>query len=184
MQIYISILRGINVGGNRILKMEALRALYAELGFRNVQTYIQSGNVIFQYDQATSGELGIKIASAIAEKFALDVPVIVIELEELRQIIADNPFSKETSKDIRYLHVTVLSETPDKEKYDKIGETAYLPDEFQRCGKAIYLYCPAGYGNTKLTNSFFEGKLNVTATTRNWKTANELLRLAEEMIKL
>jgi len=181
MKTYISILRGINVGGNRIIKMDALGALYTELGCCNVLTYIQSGNVIFRHIGINPDELETRIAGKITETFNFDVPVIVKELEEMSQIIADNPFTKGTSREIAHMHVTFLSGKPEGEKFLHIKDGQFLPDEFALANKSIYLYCPNGYGKTKLTNSFWESKLNLQATTRNWKTATELLHLAEKL---
>ena len=184
MITYISILRGINVSGHRMIKMDALRLLFSELGFQHIQTYIQSGNVVFQDTEIIPLELEIKIKEAIAEKFGFDVPVIIIKLNELSEIIADNPFLKDAAKDINHLHATFLAREPAQECLDKIKEVTNQTDEFHIIGKAIYLYCPNGYGNSKLTNTFFENKLKVTATTRNWKTINELSNIAERISDL
>ena len=181
MTTYISILRGINVSGQRMIKMDALRKLYMDLKFENVQTYIQSGNVIFQSKETDSKNLEKKIAQEIFKTFSFEVPVIVMDIRELKSVVKNNPFLDDKAKDHAFLHVTFLSAEPEKEKFDKLPKEQYLPDEFELVGKAIYLYCPNGYGNTKLTNSFFESKLKVVSTTRNWKTTNELLNIAEKI---
>ena len=179
METYISILRGINVSGHRIIKMEKLRELYADLGFKNVKTYIQSGNVVFQAKGKSNDELSLKIEKSIKENLGFEVPVIVIELKELKQILKSNPFLKDKTKDISFLHITFLSGNPNQEDLDKIINVKYEQDEFSLIKKAVYLYCPNGSGNSKLTNTFFENKLKVNATTRNWKTALELLNIAQ-----
>jgi uncharacterized protein (DUF1697 family) len=181
MVTYICILRGINVSGYRMIKMEALRQLIAGLGFFNVQTYIQSGNIIFQSKDSNRFRLANLIADAILKKYNFDVPVLIKELEELKQIILSNPFINDKKKDLTHLHVTFLSGNPGRGKIKEIYEGQYKPDEFQIIGNNIYLYCPNGYGISKLTNSFWESKLKVTATTRNWKTSNELIRIAEKI---
>jgi uncharacterized protein (DUF1697 family) len=181
MVTYICILRGINVSGHRMIKMDALRQLFAGLGFINIQTYIQSGNVIFQSKNANLQKLETIIAEAILKKYNFDVPVLLKEAGELRQIIKSNPFIKDKQKDSAYLHVTFLSDNPDRDKFHNIKKEQYKPDEFQLIENNIYLYCPNGYGKSKLTNSFWETKLKVTATTRNWKTTNELLFIAEKI---
>jgi uncharacterized protein (DUF1697 family) len=178
MQNYIAILRGINVGGNRIIKMEALRLLFTELGFVQNQTYIQSGNVIFKTTIKETKQLAHKIAEAITTKFGFDVPIIVISQNDLKEILNKNPFINAPDKDLAHLHVTFLSEKCDLKKYSKIREINFEPDEHALINNNIYLYCPNGYSNSKLTNGFFESKLKVTATTRNWKTCNELNNLA------
>ncbi len=167
-----------------MIKMDALRHLFADLGFQNIQTYIQSGNIIFQNKKTDQQKLEKKIAKAIAEKFAFDVPVIVKEFGELKQIIADNPFLVDKEKDIaHHLHVTFLADKPEQENFIKIRDGQYQADEIHLIDKAIYLYCPNGYGNSKLSNSFLESKLKVVATTRNWKTTNELINVAEKITK-
>jgi uncharacterized protein (DUF1697 family) len=180
MQTYISMLRGINVSGQKMIKMDALKESFIESGFKNVQTYIQSGNVIFQTEKTKHKDLEKKIAQIILEKFNFEVPVIVIEPEELKTILKNNPFQKDKRKDLSNSFITFLSDEPDKDNIDKIKQNQYLPDEFELIGKAVYVNCPNGYGRTKLTNNFFESKLKVSATSRNWKTSNELLVIAEK----
>lgn len=184
MTTYISILRGINVSGHRLIKMDVLRHLYADLGFTNVQTYIQSGNVVFQNKETRLQDLEKKIAKKIFEQFGFEVPVLVKEIDELKKIIKNNPFIGDKTKDTSYLHLTFISAQPEKTNFDKIKEVQYQPEEFELLDKTIYLYCPNGYGNSKLTNSFFESKLKVVATTRNWKTTNELLNIAKKLLKM
>jgi uncharacterized protein (DUF1697 family) len=179
MPIYVSILRGINVTGRRV-KMELLRQLYVDLNFKKVSTYIQSGNVLFDYKKANCRTLGETIGEAIKSKFSFYSPVMVKDIEELNTIINDNPFLIEKSKDPAFLHITFLSDTPELGLFDKILLVKSNEDEIKMVGKNVYLYCPNGYSNSKFTNSFLENKLKVTATTRNWKTTVELLKLANE----
>jgi len=164
-----------------MIKMDALRQLFAGLGFTNIQTYIQSGNVVFQDKKTKLQDLEKKIAKRIFEQFGFEVPVLVKELEDLKQVVKNNPFLSDNSKDISHLHVTFLSAQPDKENFKKIKEGQYQADEFELFDKSVYLYCPNSYSNSKLTNSFFENKLKVVATTRNWKTTNELINIAEKI---
>ncbi|MCX6219989.1 MAG: DUF1697 domain-containing protein [Bacteroidia bacterium] len=180
METYISILRGINVGGNRIIKMDHLRQMYTDLGFAGSQTYIQSGNVVFMYQKTNPKELESRITQKILEKFNMEVPVIVKEENELRTIAANNPFILEMPKETAYFHVTFLSENPDPDKFDKIKNVNFQPVAFRLLGSAIYLYCPAGYSKSKLTNGFLENKLGIKATTRNWRTLTELVQMAEK----
>ena len=181
MQTYISILRGINVGGQRIIKMVDLKALYEDLGFSGVQTYIQSGNVVFRHDWTAQEEIEIKIEKEIFNRYGFDVPVVVLNQTEFRQIISGNPLATEANCDPSHLHVTFLSNIPDPGKWEKICTGNYGTDEFILADKAIYLCCRNGYGKTKLTNGFFEQKLGIAATTRNWRTTLELLQIAERI---
>jgi len=178
MTTYISMLRGINVGGHKKIKMDTLKQLYVELGYTNVQTYIQSGNVIFQTQDIDAVNLAKSIAKQILEVTGLEVPVLVLELDEMKRIVENNPFNLDSTKNTASFHITFLSETPDTISFEKIKSTDFGADHFELLDKAIYVYCPTGYGTTKLTNTFFENKLKVTATSRNWKTVNELVRLA------
>lgn len=179
MTTYISILRGINVGGHNQIKMDSLRQLYAELGYSAIQSYIQSGNVIFNSGLSDILYLEKSIREKIFETFGLNVSVLVMTIEELKTALQNNPFVKDKMKNPAFIHLTFLSGSPDKDLVDKIPAGFYLPDEFFISGKIIYLYCPAGYGNTKLSNNFFENKLKLTATTRNLKTSSVLLSMAE-----
>lgn len=188
MTVYISILRGINVSGKRIIKMEALRELMSELKFTTVQTYIQSGNIIFQtvtsrasVSTSVTNVLSKKIAVAIEKQFGFEVPVITMTLEDLKQSVESNPFLKDKNKDVSFLHITFLAEAPQDILLKTINGNNYLPDEIQLINKTMYLYCPNGYGKTKLHNAFLENKLKVTATTRNWKTCNELIQIATKI---
>jgi uncharacterized protein (DUF1697 family) len=179
MKIYIAILRGINVSGHKPIKMDALRAMCEQLNFKNAKTYIQSGNIVFQYKQTNTETLEKLISKKIKETFTFDVPVLVKDADELKLILKNNPFVNKRNEDITKLHVTFLSHQPEKINCDKIKEGNYGADEFIISGKNIYLFCPVSYGNSKLSNTFLENKLKVTATTRNWKTINELVVMAD-----
>ena len=178
MTTYISILRGINVSGHRMIKMDALKKMCAELGFSTIQTYIQSGNIVFQAKETDTQKLSELIESAIDKIFGFDVPTITLTKDELEKIIQLNPFVNDKTKDASFFHITFLSENPAKEKVELLKQADLKNDEYAIGDKAIYLYCPDSYSNSKLTNSFFENKLKVIATTRNWKTGNELLNRA------
>ena len=178
MTKYVSILRGINVGGNRKILMADLKSLFNKLGFSSVQTYIQSGNVIFDFDQKRSNaDMEQKMQHAIAEIFGFDVPVIVRTAEEMKVSIANNPFWKEKDANIDRLHLTFLKELPSKEKLDKLKTLTFSPDRFEIIGKDAFIFCSAGYSDSKLTNQFLENKLGTSATTRNWKTVMKLHEL-------
>ncbi len=181
MNTYVAILRGINVGGKRMIKMDALKQLFASLGFQNVQTYIQSGNVFFQCKKINEQKLAVAIAKEIENVFAFDVSTIVKNIDELKQTVANNPFTEDKKKLVEHFHVTFLATTPEKANVDSITKLTFGDDAFAIIDKAVYLYCPNSYSNSKLTNGFFENKLKVIATTRNWKTCNELVNIAEKM---
>jgi len=180
MHTYISILRGINVSGQKLIKMDALKSMYTNLHFENVKTYVQSGNVIFRAKNNDPKILERSISSQIKADWGFEVPVIVLDAVSLKTIIEDNPLAKDSLKDASFLHITFLSDPPAKFDKESILAKRQPNEEIVFTSKAIYLYCPNGYGKTKLNNNFLESKLKVTATTRNWKTTNELLKLAAE----
>ena len=176
MTKYIAILRGINVGGKRKILMADLKELFSEIGFADIQTYIQSGNVIFNTKRKDDNiELANKIEQSIAKNYDFKVPVIVRNVEELNEVISNNPFFEKN--DIERLHLTFLKEVPETEKLDKIKTYDYSPDKFEIKDKNVFVYCSGKYSDSKLTNKFFESKLKVLATTRNWKTVLKLLEL-------
>lgn len=178
MQTYIAILRGINVSGNRTIKMDALRQMFSDMGFAGVKSYIQSGNVIFQSDNCDDIALEERISAQILNRFGFEVPAIIISYDELKVIVDSNPYLLDKSKDANHLHITFLATKPDEWLIEKLNTEENLTDEFQFGERAVYLYCPNGYSKTKLSNGFIENRLKVTATTRNWKTCNELMALA------
>ncbi len=173
---FIAVLRGINVSGKNMIKMPNLVKTFEDLGFADVNTYLQSGNILFRSGEKNT-DWEQKIRHQIDKDFGLSVPVIVFSHEYLQRIREENPFTGKTGIDQNKLHVTFLSEEPSRENFEKIKAEQYLPDEFILRDKVIYLFCPAGYGNTKLHNNFFENKLKVMATTRNWNTVNKLAEL-------
>lgn len=179
METYIAMLRGINVSGHKIIKMDALRKAFEDSGYGNVRTYIQSGNVIFTSVKTSSGKLEKSISGIISGAFGFEAPVIVRDLKEMKEIIKENPFLKDAKCDAKNLYAILLSDEPAKRLKDKIPEAPNDDTMHRITGKTVYLYCPDGYGNTKLTNAFFEKHLKVTATARNWKTICELAKIAE-----
>jgi len=179
MKTYISILRGINVSGQKQILMADLEKLYEGLGFSNIITYIQSGNVIFKTSLNDNiKELSAKIEEAIQQKYGFNVPVILRTPDEMKEIINANPFQQLKGNHPKKLYVTFLEEKPQTAFVEKINHFDFLPDKFIINEKEVYLNCAAGYGTTKLSNTFFENKLKVRATTRNWNTVNKLLELA------
>ena len=173
---YIALLRGINVGGKKRIKMADLVEALEPLSLKNIRTYLQSGNVIFEHDSIDSDEIAKNIQEKINEAFGISVNVIIRTEEELEDIINSNPFIKNQDIQIDKLHVTFLKELPDSIAMD-LNKSEN--EEFEVNGREIYLYLPNGYGRTKLTNNIFEKKLKTTATTRNWKTTNKLLEMSK-----
>ncbi len=180
MQTYISMLRGINVSGHKIIKMEALRKMYKELGYKNVSSYVQSGNIVFGAEATTCRAVAERILLEIKKEFGFEVPVFVLSAKQLKDAIANNPFLKDPTKDESFFHVTFLAQKPKPFDQEFIESKMQVGEEIAFATDAIYLYCPNGYGKTKLHNTFLESKLKVGATTRNWKTTKKLLEMAKE----
>ena len=179
MATFISILRGINVSGQKKILMADLKALYERLNLKNVQTYIQSGNVVFEYAQEDNNIAIAKIIeNAIEKEYDFQVPVLVKQADDLKSTIKNNPFTKEAGTDASRVAVTFLESQPTSENLKKLEGVDYPPDRFVIDGLNIYIYCPKSYGNSKLSNNFFENKLKVRATTRNWKTINKLVEIS------
>ena len=178
MITYISILRGINVSGQKKIIMADFRALYEKLGFKNVQSYIQSGNVAFNY-AGDKNKLAVAkmIEHAIEKEYKFQVPVLVKQVDDLISTIKNNPFTEEAGVDPSRVAVTFLESQPTSENLKKLVGVDYPPDRFIIDGKNIYIHCPESYGNSKLSNKFFESKLKVRATSRNWRTINKLVEM-------
>ncbi len=143
IHLFISVLRGINVSGQRKILMSDLKALYENIGFKEVKSYIQSGNIVFQSIGKSSGnELERKIEKVIFEKYHFDVPVIVRSCQEMKRIIQENTFLKQKNIDAKKLHVTFLSKIPFEEDVESLKAFDFSPDKFIVAGKEVYLYVP------------------------------------------
>jgi uncharacterized protein (DUF1697 family) len=172
----IALLRGVNVGGKTV-KMDQLRLSCAVLGLKNVQTYVQSGNVIFE-SGGPSAALVRKLETRLLADFGLPVSVILRSAADLAKVLDTNPFLTEIPDiDRSKLHVTFLSQEPAPGGLEKLAAIKAAPDQMRASGLEIYLHCPSGYGGTKLSNNTIERALAVRATTRNWNTVNKLYEL-------
>ena len=176
MPDYIALLRGINVGGKNKLPMLALAALFTESGCRDVQTYIQSGNIIFQAAPEIADALPAQITALIAERYSLHVPVILRTAEQLAEAFHHNPFLAQ-GLSAETLHVMFLADLPSPEKVAALDPNRSAPDAFVVQDRDIYLYLPSGVADTKLANAYFDAKLATVSTSRNWKTVTKLLEL-------
>ncbi|MBI3803438.1 MAG: DUF1697 domain-containing protein [Nitrospirae bacterium] len=179
MTSFIALLRGINVSGQKQIRMADLLKRFKALGFEDARNYLQSGNVVFRSRRSNVKKLASAIQADIAEAFGHQVDVLVLSAGELNRIAASNPLPKLGRKETLF-HATFLFQPILKTDFEKLvlpaqeGERAVLIDQ------VVFLYCPHGYGRTKLNNAFFERKLGVPATTRNWRTVLALRDLCEE----
>lgn len=180
--VYVAILRGINVSGQKKILMPELRNALSGLGLKEMQTYIQSGNIVFRSIGNDQDELAAQIGDQIFRYFGFTVPVVVLTRTELAQIVVKNPFIQETKTDADRIYVTFLATLPEDQQVNELQDFRDEPNRFIILGKVIYLYCPDGYGRVKINNTFFEKKLSVQATTRNWKTVLQLLTLCNSFI--
>ncbi|MGV3503133.1 MAG: DUF1697 domain-containing protein [Adhaeribacter sp.] len=179
METYIALLRGINVSGHKPVPMQALKALFENLDFQQVRTYIQSGNVVFRAEKADPAALAARVEEKIAAQFGFHVPVLVRRAAEIQQALDRNPFLQQPGVEPDKLHVTFLADEPEPERSSKLAGGNYGADQYHISEREVFLYCPQGYGNTKLHNAFLETKLGRQATTRNLKTVRQLLGMAE-----
>jgi uncharacterized protein (DUF1697 family) len=180
MSAYVSMLRGINVGGKTQIRMDSLRGIYEESGFSKVRTYVQSGNVVFESSEQDQVGLEKRIEAHIEQTCGFSIPVFMRQAEELQEILTCNPFLNDRNEDPSKLHVTFLQQTPLETAWSKLVAPSGIVDEFWRGERAVYLFCPNGYGKTKLTTLFFERKLGVSVTTRNWNTVKALYKMVME----
>lgn len=178
MHTFVALLRGINVGGKAMIPMTELRSLFASLGFEDVSTYIQSGNVMFTSPTDDAQVLAARIEERIAETFGSSAAVLLRTPAELSGIAGSNPFlGRET--DLSKLHVVFLSGPPAAAAVGELDPRRSPPDEFSVRGREIYLHLPNGAGRSKLTIDYFEKRLGIRATARNWKTLTKLIELTQ-----
>jgi uncharacterized protein (DUF1697 family) len=177
---YVALLRGINLGGHKIVKMEQLRQAFADLGFEDVKSYIQSGNVVFKAPLRPCESLAKQIEEKVQQQFGFPVLVVVKTADEIGEVIKNNPLLKEEGIDPSKLHVTFLSCAPEKSAFKTLDALAAAPDQFRCSSQAIYIHCPNGYHETKLGNNLLGKMLKVGTTTRNWKTVNQLYAMTLE----
>ena len=172
---YISLLRGINVAGQKKILMKDLKALYESLGFADVVTYIQSANVLFSSEVKEETAIEQISQAIISKQYSFDVPVQVREVSDFENIIKNCPFSElNLVEEGTRVMVTFLDAQPTDENTEKLITYVQEPERLVLVGREVYLHCPNGYGKTKLSNNFLENKLKVGATTRNWKSIIKL----------
>lgn len=180
MNTFIAFLRGINVGGNNVILMQELRELLAASGFDNVQTYIQSGNVVFQSDARSKSELASAVSRSIEQRYGFAPSVYVLTADELQLAIKNNPFAFR-SDNPKAVHCYFLATPPEG---DALARARLLAKESEACellGSVFYLYAPEGVGRSKLAAGA-EKALGVSATARNLRTANKVLELAAKVL--
>lgn len=180
MTTHLALLRGINVSGHSMIKMEALKITLEAIGFQNVQTYIQSGNVFVDTEEENAAAVGFKIKQQIFKVFGHEVPVVVIAKEDLEACFKNNPFLKEKNLDSKKLYVAFISTTLSNTSMNDLRISQFKPDEASIDGNKIFIKYAIGAGKTRFDQKYIEKKLNVIATIRNWNTVTQLLKMFEE----
>lgn len=180
MPVLISMLRGVNVGSHNRIKMNALQALYESLRFQDPRTYVQSGNVIFRTKEKSSPALAKRIQNAIEPTFKCSPEVILRTTDELRKVIAANPFAGRDLHPGKIL-VTFLATEPGPEAHSTLLSLKSYPEEIHLKGRELYIYFPDGAGKSKLPWSRVEKLFQTTGTARNWNSVTKMLAIAEEM---
>lgn len=176
MTRWIALFRGINVGGNNILPMNALRTLLEEIGCKEVETYIQSGNVIFRHPLGNSASLSTRIGRAVFDGHGFEPKVLLLTFEEMLGVARLNPFP-EAEENPNSLHIYFLEKEPACAAIDKMNEIKSDTESFSMIGRAFYMHAPDGIGRSKLAAKA-EKLLGVSATGRNWRTVSKILELA------
>jgi uncharacterized protein (DUF1697 family) len=176
--VFVALYRGINVGGNNPVKMEALRCMHAALGHTNAKSYVQSGNVVFRA-AGTAESLEGEIAAAFKKEFGFPAKVMVRRADEWASIVAKNPYPDEAAADPKKVHVAVCEGSPDKKAVAMLLEKTGGPEAFTIVGSTLYFHAPDGVGRSRFAAGL-ERACGVAATARNWRTVAELRRLANE----
>jgi len=176
MKTYIVLLRGVNVSGKNIVKMAVLKAVLIDNGFKNVTTYIQSGNIILSSD-LEKDVVATKVQQLIHDHFQLQIAVFCLDLQEMEFALKNNPFTDNIEPN--KLFFTFLNEEPAVDLLADLEKIDFATDQFKVIDKVLYFYLPNGMSNSKLNNNFFEKKLKVTATGRNLNTIHKLIDLAK-----
>ncbi|WP_395052420.1 DUF1697 domain-containing protein [Flavobacterium sp.] len=176
---HLALLRGINVSGTKMIKMDALKKALESIGFTDVVTYIQSGNVFVNTNEESASKVGFMIKQEIFKSFGHDVPVVVIGKEDLQLCLVNNPFFKEKDVDLKKLYVSFVSKSLTPESIHDLKISNIKPDEVSIDNTRLYIKYFDSPAKTRLDNNYIEKKLILTSTIRNWNTVNKLLELFE-----
>ena len=179
MNIYITLFRGINVGGRNILPMKDLTALLQNLGCGNVKTYIQSGNAVFRHPERGASRLAADIQGAIHASHGFEPEILLLTTEKIEQAVSSNPFRDAESEPSR-LHLSFLAAAPESPDLDLIETLRTDTERFALKNDVAYLHAPDGIGRSKLA-ARVEKALGVTATGRNWRTVGKILEMARNL---
>ncbi len=181
MPTYIAMLRGVNVGPHKRMKMEKLRACCQKLGFADVKTYIQSGNIVVRAAKSSEATVASRISGGILSQFGFSVEVIARSLEDFREVVERNPLLKERGLDPAKFHVVFLGEKPSPASLERLKQLTLPPDQMRHSGREIYFYFPNGVSGSSLWKHPLDRILGLASTMRNWNTVNALCKMAAEI---
>lgn len=181
MPVIISLLRGVNLGPHRRLKMDELCAVYESLGVENVRSYVQSGNVLFRSGEGATAKLAARIETEIEKKFGFRPAVILRTTGDMRGVVAHNPFANRRGIEPNRLLVTFFAQQPSPATVEKVRALTSDPEEIHLRGREAYIYYPNGLGRPKVPWTTLEKLLQVVGTGRNWNSVSKLLQIAEEI---
>ena len=178
MAIYVGLLRAINLGSVNKISMPALRTMLEDLGYGNVRTYVQSGNVVFYAPRTSHSTLSSQIERAVSSTFGHDISVIIRKGSDLERVVSGNPFATEDVPPAA-LHVVFLARGAPARAVKDLDPNKWLPDRFEVRGAEVYLLLPNGMGRSKMSISYFEKALGIRGTARNWNTVNKLREMVD-----
>ena len=178
MRTYIALLRGINVSGKNKVPMAELRDMLKKMNFKNVFTYIQSGNVVLSSNASSTHALEEKIKLQILDTFGFDIPVLVKPVKHFKKLIHQNPYQDLEAIENNQVYFVLLQNKPDIDLVENLKNEVFQNENFTVIGDCVHLLCRKGYGRAKLNNNALEKKLNVNATTRNYRTMVKLLEMS------
>lgn len=179
-RVFVALLRGINVGGRNRLRMKDLAAMFKVAGAPSIRTYIQSGNVVYRSAAREAERIARSVRVALARRLGAEVPIALRGGSDLERVLSSNPFLT-AGRETRTLHVGFLTEIPLAERVAALDSKPWLPDEFSLQGREIYLYLPNGAARTKLTSRYFDARLEIPSTFRNWRTVTKLAGMARDL---
>jgi len=177
MTVFVALLRGINVSGQKRIRMAELQKSCEASGLTDVRSYLQSGNLVFRASRADPRTLAAALRARIAEDFGHDVEVLVLPAKELNRAATSNPLRPRSGGEETLFHATFLFQPVSADRFRSLKLPARPGEQALLVGQVVFLYCPHGYGRTKLNNAYFEKALGVPATTRNWRTVLALQTL-------
>ncbi len=176
-EVHVALLRGVNVGGKNRLPMKDLAEMFRAEGCTDVRTYIQSGNVVFRAALALAGKVPALVSAAIGARFGFSPVLVTRSAADLEEAAGNNPFLAR-GEDPDCLHVGFLLDKPSAEGLTKLDPARNPPEEFAVRGREVYLFCPKGVADSKLTAQYFDSRLKTTLTARNWRTVLQLVDMA------